>query len=88
MNEDFNVVMQDLPTTIGGFTKVTDGYYTIVLNSRMTHEQNQQSYIHEKDHIDSMDFDKERNIDQIEKEADERRNTNGKEKELDTWINI
>jgi len=74
MNEDFNVVMQDLPTTIGGFTKVTDGYYTIVLNSRMTHERNQQSYIHEKDHIDSMDFDRERNIDQIEKEADERRN--------------
>ena len=88
MNEDFNVVMQDLPTTIGGFTKETDGYYTIVLNSRMTHERNQQSYIHEKGHIDSMDFDRERNIDQIEKKADERRNTNGKEKESDTWADI
>ena len=72
MNEDFNVVMQDLPTTIGGFTKVTDGYYTIVLNSRMTHERNQQSYIHEKDHIDSMDFDRDCSVDQIEAEAHRR----------------
>ena len=72
MNEDFNVVMQDLPTTIGGFTKETDGYYTIVLNSRMTHERNQQSYIHEVGHIDSMDFDKDRNADQIELDASRR----------------
>ena len=82
MNEDFNVVMQDLPTTIGGFTKETDGYYTIVLNSRMTHERNQQSYIHEKDHIDNMDFDRERNIDQIEKEEDERRNNKWQRKKV------
>lgn len=68
MNEDYNVVMQDLPTTIGGFTKETDGYYTIVLNSRMTFERNQKSYIHELGHIDNGDFDKECSVDQIELE--------------------
>lgn len=69
MNEDFNIVMQDLPTTIGGFTKETDGYYTIVLNSRMTHERNILTYKHEKGHIDKNDFDRDCTADQIEAEA-------------------
>lgn len=72
MNDDYNVVMQDLPTTIGGFTKETDGYYTIVLNSRMTHERNRQSYIHEMSHIDNMDFDRDCSVDQIEVETHRR----------------
>ena len=73
MNENFNVVMKDLPTSIGGFTKETDGYYTIVLNSRMTYERNKQNYIHEKDHIDNRDFDRYCSVDQIEVEACKRK---------------
>lgn len=71
-NNDINVILQDLPTTISGFVKETDDYYTIVLNSRMTHERNQETYKHEQDHIDSDDLDRERTADQIETEVQRR----------------
>ena len=69
MNDDFKVIYKDLPTTIGGFTKETDGFYTIVLNSRMTFEQNRKTYTDEADHIDSKAFDSEQSADQIEMES-------------------
>lgn len=73
MNSNIKVVYADLPTTIGGFVKETDGYYTIVLNSRMTFERNRKSYIHELSHIDNMDLDRNCNADQIELEANRRK---------------
>lgn len=66
MNDDRKVVYQNLPTTIGGFTKETDGFYTIVLNARMTHERNRLTYKDETDHIDNRAFDSELSADQIE----------------------
>ena len=72
MNDDFKIVYEDLPTTISGFTKETDGFYTIVLNSRMTFEQNRKTYADETDHIDSRAFDSEQSADQIEMESHRR----------------
>ena len=68
MNNDIKVILQDLPTTISGFVKETDDFYTIVLNSRMTYERNKETYKHEQRHIDNGDFDKECSVDQIELE--------------------
>ena len=66
---DPNVVLKDLPTTVGGFVKEQDGYYTIVLNARMTHERNMLTYVDETYHIDNRDFDRDRTADQIELES-------------------
>ena len=53
----YRVVYKDLPCTIPGFlTMDQDGYYTIVLNSRMSLEKNQETYEHELDHIQNDDM--------------------------------
>ncbi len=66
---DTRVIYEDLPTTIGGCVKETDGFYTIILNSRMTREQNKETYVHEQFHIDNGDFDREHAAGKIENEA-------------------
>ena len=70
---DPNVVLKDLPTTVGGFVKEQDGYYTIVLNARMTHERNMLTYIDETYHIDNRDFARDCTADQIESESHRRK---------------
>lgn len=51
------VIYQDLPCTIPGFlTMDPEGYYTIVLNSRMSIERNRETYDHEIDHIQNGDL--------------------------------
>lgn len=57
--EDITVTMVDLPTTIKGYVVESfDGWYTIVLNSRLNHEQNVESYLHELSHVSCLDFEK------------------------------
>lgn len=63
---DTRVIYEDLPTTIGGCVKETDGFYTIVLNSRMTYERNQETYMDEIDHIATGALDSGKSADQIE----------------------
>lgn len=42
----------DLPTSVRGFCFLDDdGEPRIVLNSRLTHEQNMQTWLHEREHI-------------------------------------
>lgn len=66
---DVNVMLYDMPGGIRGFTRLNDdGSYTIVLNSRLNHEENKNSFIHEMKHIANGDFEAEKDIDQIEKE--------------------
>lgn len=49
---DERVILQDLPTSIRGFVfKDDDGDPVIVLNSRLTREQNRKTFRHEKKHI-------------------------------------
>lgn len=50
------VVYENLPTTIGSFVKETDGFYTIVLNARMSYEDQIRHYRHEMQHITRQDF--------------------------------
>lgn len=66
---DANVIYADLPASIKAYTvSCPDDTYTIVLNSRHSHEQLLISYSHELKHIENGDFDKD-NANAIEKEA-------------------
>ncbi len=66
------VRFMDLPPRIRGFVVRLNGEDTIVLNSRLSREQNMKTYLHEKRHIERGDFDKEgMDVNQIEKEAHE-----------------
>ena len=47
------VILLDLPTSVRGFVFLDEnGDPAIVLNARLTREQNRRTYDHEKDHID------------------------------------
>lgn len=57
MNEDYPVRLVDLPPAVRGFCyHDDDGQEYIVLNSRLTREQNQKTYLHEREHIRSGDL--------------------------------
>lgn len=62
------VRLVDLPPRVRGFVTNKDGEPVIVLNARLTREQNRKTYLHELKHIKNGDFEKE-NVDQIEREA-------------------
>ena len=68
MRTDVNTMLVDLPGTIKAFVaKDTDDFYTIYLNSRLSHEQNVVSFIHEMEHIKNDDFYSDLTADQIER---------------------
>ena len=68
MRADVNTLLVDLPGTIKAFVaKDTDDFYTIYLNSRLSHEQNVVSFIHEMEHIEKDDFYSDLTADQIER---------------------
>ena len=58
--------MSNFPLTIGGFTIVTDDYFTIALNRNLSFERNMQTYNHELKHISNGDFDKKTSVGLIE----------------------
>ena len=50
--EETKVILQDLPTSVHGFVfQGEDGEPVIVVNSRLTREQNRKTFNHEKKHI-------------------------------------
>lgn len=50
--------LADLPTSVRGFVyHDDDGEIYIVLNSRLSHEQNLSTYVHELKHISRGDLD-------------------------------
>ena len=50
--DESRVILQDLPTTVRGFVFLgDDGEPVIVVNSRLTREQNLLTWIHERMHI-------------------------------------
>ena len=68
MRVEVNTMLVDLPGTIKAFVaKDTDDFYTIYLNSRLSHEQNVVSFIHEMEHIEKDDFYSDLTADQIER---------------------
>ena len=58
----------DLPPRVRGFVTRKDGEPVIVLNARLTREQNLKTYLHELRHIRDGDFEKA-DVDQIERDA-------------------
>lgn len=63
---DVRTVLCDMPTTVKAYTICKDGYFTVILNQNLTHEQNVESYLHELKHIQNGDFDKRCNVNMIE----------------------
>lgn len=57
------VVLEELPVKVHGFS-VDDGfgYYTIILNSRLSYEMQKEAYDHELAHILEGDLSKMRDI--------------------------
>ena len=61
------VNLYDLPATVRSFVVCNaDQTYTIVLNSRLSREQNLISYWHEINHIKNGDYEKQSTADIIE----------------------
>jgi len=55
--EENEVILEDLPTSVRGFVfQGDDGEPVIVVNSRLTREQNRLTFDHEKKHIDKGDM--------------------------------
>lgn len=66
MNE-INVQYANMPTAIRSYVVANaDMSYTILLNSRLCHEQHLISYQHEIDHIRKGDYDRKCSVDLME----------------------
>ncbi len=67
MNDNIYVRYLSLPCRIHSFVVANkDLTYTIVLNDRLSHEQNMLSYQHELEHIHNGDYEKKCGADLIE----------------------
>lgn len=72
MNLQTQVILADMPTRIRSYVVRCNGdTYTIVLNSKLSYEQNVVSYKHELQHIANNDFNKTNNVNFIEIHAHE-----------------
>jgi Zn-dependent peptidase ImmA (M78 family) len=64
---EYLTIFKDLPTQIKALTiKNRDDSYTVILNSRLSYEQQRQSFLHELQHITNYDLEKECDIDELE----------------------
>lgn len=62
------VRLMDLPPRIKGFVTMRGGEPVIVLNARLSHEMNAETYLHEMKHLERNDFE-QFDVDLIETEA-------------------
>lgn len=68
--DNINVTYVNMPTTIRSYVvSCQNNYFTIVLNSRLSSEQNIISYKHELEHILNGDYEKKCDVDIIELNA-------------------
>ena len=58
MFDNYQTIFQQLPYKIRGFVihNSCEDFYTIVLNSRLSHSQNIKTFWHELKHIKNNDF--------------------------------
>lgn len=71
--EEYRIRLIDLPCPIRSFVKMdADGFYTIILNSRLSAEMQLKAYKHEIDHIKNDDLYSPLVADQIEEDRHER----------------
>lgn len=66
---DYRVILMDLPETIPGFIQERDGYYTIVINSRLSMDDQREALAHELDHLRRGDMSSDLTADSIEAAA-------------------
>lgn len=64
--DNVRVIFMDMPVKMKGYTILKDDFYTIVLNSKCSTEQNRLSYYHELWHIKNGDCEKKCSVDLIE----------------------
>lgn len=66
--DNYMVIYKNLPEKVNAFTMyhAGDDYYTIVLNARQSFECLQRAFKHEIEHIENNDFQKYRNVNEIE----------------------
>lgn len=60
------VIYCDMPATIKSYVVNKDGYYTIVINSKLSWWGQQHAFAHELAHILNRDFEKKCDVDLIE----------------------
>ena len=66
-DENIIVLYKDMPTRIRSFVLPDNfGNYMVVLNSRLSHEQNLKSMQHEIEHIEKGDYENIHNVDVLE----------------------
>lgn len=70
-NVDYFIRLVDFPVcSCGGALLLNeDGTYTILLNSRLSRDQNSDSLRHELNHINHDDFHRDAPVEQMEEEA-------------------
>lgn len=62
-----NTIVLDLPVHVRSFTRYNpDDTYTVVLNARLSREEQQKGYNHELQHIRQHDFEASASADLIE----------------------
>ena len=70
MGDNYQIILRDMPTTVKAVTvKNEDDTYTILVNSKLNYEQQQESFIHEIMHIINCDFEKDEDISILEHNA-------------------
>jgi len=68
--DNVNIILANMPTTIKAYTvSNNDGSYTIVLNARISQEQQRLSCYHERLHILHGDYDKKTDVGLLEVHA-------------------
>jgi len=67
---DINVFLVDLPPSVKGYTVANaDGSFSIFINARCASNIQEQTYRHEREHVENGDFDRDLPVDIIELKA-------------------
>lgn len=75
MDDGIFTYLMDMPTSIKSFVVANnDMSFTIVINSKICHEQQLMAYQHEISHIKNGDFESKNSVDSIEMIAHKRQN--------------
>ena len=70
---DYIVQLVNLPPSVRSFVRENDDFTsaTIVINARLSHEQQKERYVHEVDHMEGNDFEKD-DVNKVEVNAHRR----------------
>lgn len=63
---NYSVHFKDLPCRVKAFTFKHEDGYSIIINARLSYEQQRKAFFHELHHIDNGDFDSGGTVAKIE----------------------